>query len=70
MMWAIIYMAQMHPLVQPVMNKGECMFLEREREMEKARYMIINTHTHTHRKLNRIHFNENKDARTGVRDLL
>jgi len=23
MMWAIIYMAQMHPLVQPVMNKGE-----------------------------------------------
>jgi len=46
------------------------MFLEREREMEKARYMIINTHTHTHRKLNRIHFDENKDARTGVRDLL
>jgi V-type H+-transporting ATPase subunit e len=23
MMWAIIYMAQMHPLVQPVMNKSE-----------------------------------------------
>ncbi|CAL6374626.1 unnamed protein product [Bathycoccus prasinos] len=23
MMWAIIYMAQMYPLVQPVRNKGE-----------------------------------------------
>ena len=32
--------------------------------------MIMNTHTHARRKLNRKHFDENNDARTGARDLL
>jgi len=45
-------------------------FRKRERDGESTLYDNKYTHTHTHRKLNRIHFDENKDARTGVRDLL